>query len=129
MRGITAEGEHFIANDMVNQDLFWALRGAGSSFAIATEFKFITFPAPPVTIAWRYAFQLADSTEAAKAFLRFQDFVREKAPKELAIQVYIDSYSFSVGGNYYGLRGDFDRGLYTRLLIIIKCTCLISYSD
>lgn len=43
---VLADGSLVTASDTENEDLFWALRGAGSSFGIVTSFKFKTFAAP-----------------------------------------------------------------------------------
>lgn len=43
-RIITADGSLVEANDAVNQDLFWAIRGAGQFFGIVTELTIRTYP-------------------------------------------------------------------------------------
>src|SRR5690606_1629610 len=40
VEGVTADGKSFTASLAQNSDLFWALRGAGASFAIVTHFTF-----------------------------------------------------------------------------------------
>jgi hypothetical protein len=37
---LTAEGQLLTADDASNRDLFWALRGGGGNFGVATRFKF-----------------------------------------------------------------------------------------
>ncbi|WP_202396129.1 FAD-binding oxidoreductase [Stappia sediminis] len=37
---VTAEGERLVASEDENPDLFWALRGGGGNFGIATAFRF-----------------------------------------------------------------------------------------
>jgi FAD/FMN-containing dehydrogenase len=37
---VTAEGEPVTANDELNPDLFWAVRGAGANFGVATSFRY-----------------------------------------------------------------------------------------
>lgn len=37
---VTAEGEPVTASDELNTDLFWAVRGAGANFGVATSFRY-----------------------------------------------------------------------------------------
>ncbi|MFD5750976.1 FAD-binding oxidoreductase [Streptomyces sp. NPDC127033] len=49
---VTADGTRLTADAQRNQDLFWALRGAGNgNFGIVTELCFRTHPAPEVVVA------------------------------------------------------------------------------
>ncbi|EHL02117.1 putative 6-hydroxy-D-nicotine oxidase [Glarea lozoyensis 74030] len=69
-------------------DLFWAVRGAGSSFGIVAEFEFSTFEAPnhvtPFTIDlfWNEA-------QAVEGFEALQDFAIS-APRELNQWLFMD---------------------------------------
>ncbi|KAG8735505.1 hypothetical protein FRC12_018042 [Ceratobasidium sp. 428] len=45
---VLANGTLTTASSTKNADLFWALRGAGASYGIVTEWTFATLPAPPV---------------------------------------------------------------------------------
>src|SRR4051794_32471671 len=60
---VTADGRHVRASEDENADLFWALRGAGANFGVATAFEFRLHPMQP-TISrgtWIYpAAQVAD---------------------------------------------------------------------
>ncbi|MEU6803676.1 FAD-binding oxidoreductase [Streptomyces neyagawaensis] len=50
---ITADGKQLVANATTNQDLFWALRGAGNgNFGVVTELRFKTHAAPPGVTAY-----------------------------------------------------------------------------
>ncbi|KAA8648820.1 FAD-dependent oxidoreductase [Aspergillus tanneri] len=49
---VTAEGEHLTANEYVNQDLFWALRGGGGgSFGVVTSVTIQAYPDAPLLSA------------------------------------------------------------------------------
>ncbi|MFJ7998644.1 FAD-binding oxidoreductase [Streptomyces sp. NPDC096310] len=56
---LTADGKRLTADAQRNEDLFWALRGAGNgNFGIVTELRFRTHPAPGVVVAnasWPWA--------------------------------------------------------------------------
>ncbi|KAL4914622.1 hypothetical protein BDW62DRAFT_204377 [Aspergillus aurantiobrunneus] len=44
---VTSDGQRLVANDAQNQDLFWAVRGAGGGqFGVVTEFVLRTHPVP-----------------------------------------------------------------------------------
>ncbi|RPA74065.1 FAD-binding domain-containing protein [Ascobolus immersus RN42] len=110
LKGIKADGSTFIANESTNPDLFWALRGAGSSFAIVLEFKLKTYPAPASTVNFSYGIEMGaiNADKATQLYLAWQEFGKT-APKELGIQMYVEPWWMSIGGNYYGSRADFDR--------------------
>ncbi|MFJ8793120.1 FAD-binding oxidoreductase [Streptomyces sp. NPDC102462] len=56
---ITADGKQLTADARTNQDLFWALRGAGNgNFGVVTELRFATHPAPQAVagyLTWPWA--------------------------------------------------------------------------
>lgn len=62
-----------------NQDLFWALRGAGSSFDIVAEFEFDTFEAPDQVTTFSLALNWLQN-DAVDGFRTMQDLITE-APK------------------------------------------------
>ena len=45
---VTADGEVLTASDEENQDLFWALRGGGGNFGVATSFEYRAHPVSTV---------------------------------------------------------------------------------
>ncbi|KAH8761546.1 hypothetical protein F5883DRAFT_352873, partial [Diaporthe sp. PMI_573] len=51
---VLANSSVVTASNTVNPDLFWALRGAGSSYGVVTSLKFQTFPAPEDNIVFAY---------------------------------------------------------------------------
>ena len=77
---VTAEGEQVTASDDENSDLFWALRGGGGNFGIATAFKFRLHEIGRT--AWYAAatHHLSDS----KGALRFLMDFAPSAPREVA---------------------------------------------
>lgn len=83
-----------------NQDLFWALRGAGSSFGIVSEFEFDTFPAPSevtyytVTLNWNV-------TTMVSGLQSLQKFANNM-PSELNMRATVSRISSVLEGVYYG---------------------------
>ena len=53
---VLADGSVVTANELKNTDLFWAVRGAGHNFGIATEFTFRAHPQNEMVFAGRLAF-------------------------------------------------------------------------
>ena len=75
---VTADGQSIVANATENPDLFWAIRGGGGNFGIATSFEYRLHPLS-VVFAGVLQYRLSD----ARAMLSFyRDFMAE-APDEL----------------------------------------------
>lgn len=75
---VLADGSVVRASEQENQDLFWAVRGAGSSFGIVTSFD---FQADPVTdVGW--AQLLLDASDMA-GFLQKWGAIVENSPRDL----------------------------------------------
>ncbi|KID82769.1 chitooligosaccharide oxidase [Metarhizium guizhouense ARSEF 977] len=83
-----------------HSDLFWAIRGAGSSFGIVAEYGFETFPAPEkvtnfgIVLDW-------DTETAPSGLLAFQDFA-QTMPSELSCQIDVRSTGYTLNGSYVG---------------------------
>lgn len=112
--GVLAEGNIFSATETQNRDLFWALRGAGPSFAIVTEMTLQTYPAPDRVIVWEYIwlFPLVPGAEAAtRAFLRAQEFAAgDGAVRELGFGLRLEKAGlFRLYGVFYGPMGEFEK--------------------
>lgn len=75
---ITADGRSIVASERQNPDLFWAIRGGGGNFGIATSFEYRLHPVNEV-LAGGFTYRLAD----ARAVLRFYRDFMAAAPDEL----------------------------------------------
>ncbi|QRV92529.1 FAD-binding domain protein [Ceratobasidium sp. AG-Ba] len=96
-----------------NQDLYWALRGAGPSFGIVTAWTYATLPAPN-NIGWEFDYEPPAGGKDAfvNAFNSFQNFARN-APSTLGMALAIlpdgaNKLVFSLSGNFYGSLADFN---------------------
>lgn len=65
---ITTDGRRLIANDVQNQDLFWAIRGAGGGqFGVVTEFVLKTHPVPKNVVTGGLSFYAAAGSNASNS--------------------------------------------------------------
>ena len=53
---VLADSSIVTVSDTENPDLFWALKGAGASFGIVTEFEIRTHPAPGNMVQYSYTY-------------------------------------------------------------------------
>ncbi|KAJ5151736.1 hypothetical protein N7492_010031 [Penicillium capsulatum] len=61
---ITSEGHRLVANDEQNQDIFWAIRGAGGGqFGVVTEFVLRTNPVPENVVNSYLTFYARDTSQ------------------------------------------------------------------
>jgi FAD/FMN-containing dehydrogenase len=65
---VLADGQIVECDAQENEDLFWALRGAGSgNFGVVTSFRFSTVPAPPATV-FHLVWPLSSADELIQAW-------------------------------------------------------------
>ncbi|EFR04249.1 glucooligosaccharide oxidase [Nannizzia gypsea CBS 118893] len=89
---------HCSATD--NMDLFWAIRGAGSSFGIVTEFEFDTFESPEsVTV---FTINLPWSEKSVIESLKAVQDLSLMARKDLNLAFAVTASSQAIRGLYFG---------------------------
>jgi FAD/FMN-containing dehydrogenase len=77
---VTADGQFRNASATENEDLFWAVRGAGSNFGVVTSFEFQAHPVGPMVFVGAIFYPLEDATKVLPAW---RDFMAQ-APEELS---------------------------------------------
>lgn len=65
---VTAEGNVINASEKENADLFWALRGGGGNFGVATRFEYKLYPVGPEIMAGAIAWRAEDAEEVLEMF-------------------------------------------------------------
>ncbi len=75
---VAADGEVMTASEDVNSDLFWAMRGAGANFGVATSFRYRLHPLPGVFAG----LILHPRDRAAELAAFYREFLRN-SPDEL----------------------------------------------
>ncbi|KAJ5370261.1 uncharacterized protein N7496_006353 [Penicillium cataractarum] len=77
---ITTEGRRLVANDEQNQDIFWAIRGAGNGqFGVVTEFVIKTNPIPENAVSSSVTFYARDPSRPMEdaAWAAFAEFASQ----------------------------------------------------
>jgi len=77
---VTADGQFRRASATENEDLFWAVRGAGSNFGVVTSFEFQAHPVGPMVFVGAIFYPLDD---APTILPTWRDFMAQ-APEELS---------------------------------------------
>ncbi|KAK3326201.1 hypothetical protein B0H66DRAFT_471750 [Apodospora peruviana] len=101
-----------------NADLFWAIRGAGGSMGIVTEFRFKTFLVPETVTFFVAPVQWRTEAQALTGLQAVQDFVLDDMPAELNMRLFIASRFTNLEGLFYGDKA----GLQAALAPLIKKT-------
>ena len=65
---VTAEGKVLLASKEENSDLFWAVRGGGGNFGIATSFEYQLHPVGPTVTGGMIAFPFDRARDVLKSF-------------------------------------------------------------
>lgn len=106
---VLANGTVVRASSSAHPDLFWAMRGAGQSFGIATSFEFDTKPQPPNVVTYQYNITSSDSTVLAESLQAWQALVADPAlPRDLYTFVILQGPTLLVRGTFLGTRAAFD---------------------
>jgi hypothetical protein len=100
---VTAAGEVVTASTEENQDLFWALRGGGGNFGVATSFEYRAHPLSTV-----YGGVVAHPISRARQAFAFYRELTAAAPDELTV--------------YFNLFAD-PAAPGTKLAAMIACHC------
>ncbi|MGE5135746.1 MAG: FAD-binding oxidoreductase [Gemmatimonadota bacterium] len=77
---VTADGQILTASARQNQDLFWALRGGGGNFGVATAFEYQAHPVSTV-----YGGLVAHPVSRAREAFGFYRDLTQTAPDELTV--------------------------------------------
>ena len=80
---VTADAKLVRASEKEHQDLFWALRGGGGNFGVATSFEFKLHPLGPEVLSGLIVYPLEKAGELLPEFRR----IARGAPDELTVWV------------------------------------------
>ncbi|RYN48464.1 hypothetical protein AA0118_g11871 [Alternaria tenuissima] len=106
---VVANGSIVTASASTNPDLFFAIRGAGFSFAIVTEFTMKTAPAPSEITQYAYNITARDTTSFTSTFEGWQRLVSQpNLSRQFSSTVTLSQGSMIINGIFYGPRSEFD---------------------
>jgi hypothetical protein len=101
-----------------NPDLFWALRGAGSSIGVVSSFQFGTFKVPDKVTFFVASAPWGTQERAINGLKAVQDFALNSMPAELNMRVFITGRFVNFEGLFYGDKA----GLTTALQPLLNKT-------
>lgn len=107
---VLADGRIVRASEKENADLFWAIRGAGASFGVITEFTMRTERSPDQMVEYSYSFTSGTWQDMAKVFKAWQKFIAEEDLSEsFASEAVINPLGLVISGTFFGSQEDFDK--------------------
>ncbi|OCL13266.1 Glucooligosaccharide oxidase [Glonium stellatum] len=97
------------ASQIENPDVFFALKGAGASFGVITEFKVRTEPEPGEAVQYSYSFNAGTTAEKATAFKSWQSLISDpNLSRKFASEVVIFELGMIISGTFFGSKAEFD---------------------
>ncbi|KAJ6118053.1 hypothetical protein N7471_013930 [Penicillium samsonianum] len=109
MQVVLADGQILRTSQTEHEDLFFALRGAGASFGIVTEFVMRTQPAPTQAVQYECLFDSTDPVVRSNVFKSWQRLVADPAlPLELHSMIDVFEHKMVISGTFFGPRERFD---------------------
>ncbi|KAK5989719.1 FAD-linked oxidoreductase sorD [Cladobotryum mycophilum] len=109
MEVVTADGSIVRASEKVNSDLFWAMRGAGASFGIVTEFVVKTHPEPGNVIDYSYSFNFGKQKDMAGIFKKWQKLIDDpEMDRRFSTQFIAQPLGAIITGTFYGTQKEWE---------------------
>ncbi|KAF2463385.1 FAD-binding domain-containing protein, partial [Lindgomyces ingoldianus] len=97
------------ASERENSDVFWALKGAGASFGIITEFKVRTQAEPGESVLYSYSIQAGNAVAKASAFKKWQALISDpNLSRKFASQFILSELGVIITGTYFGPKAEYD---------------------
>ncbi|KAH6999602.1 hypothetical protein EDB80DRAFT_754173 [Ilyonectria destructans] len=113
---VIANGSILYESKDENSDLFWAIRSAGASFGIVTEFKFQTKPEAKEVIDFTYSIS-SDTAIFANSFKVYHKTIGDKnlEPRLSAVAV-VQNNGLIISGSFFGSEADYSKMNFGRLI-------------
>ncbi|KAG5920119.1 hypothetical protein E4U42_006308 [Claviceps africana] len=109
MEVVTADGQVRRANEKENPDLFWALRGAGASFAIVTKFTVRTQPTLDSVVEYVYGFNFGRQQDMAPIYESWQKLVNDpELDKRFSSLFIVQPMGAIITGSFFGTKKEYE---------------------
>ncbi|PWY67890.1 glucooligosaccharide oxidase [Aspergillus heteromorphus CBS 117.55] len=106
---VLANGSIARASSTQNQDLLFAIKGAGASFGVVTEFILRTEKEPGQAVQYSFTFGLGNTASRASIFKKWQTFITQPSLSRKFASIFtILKGSVVVSGTFFGTRTEFD---------------------
>ncbi|KAK2046192.1 FAD-binding domain-containing protein [Colletotrichum somersetense] len=114
---VTANGTVVTANKESNEDLFFAMRGAGAGFGVVTEFKIRTHEKPPTTIHLINRTPYNKLEQIVEQFLIWQTLTEDpNLDPRFGTEFVLEPQGSKITGTWFGTKEDFKKsGILERL--------------
>jgi len=90
-------------------EVLFAVKGAGASFGIVTEFKVRTEPEPDSAVEYSYTYHLGDAASTANLFKGWQSMISDPNLSRKFASVFTVSHgAIVISGTYFGSKAEFD---------------------
>ncbi|KAH8743721.1 hypothetical protein BGZ57DRAFT_338891 [Hyaloscypha finlandica] len=107
---VLADSRIVRASATENPDIFWAVKGAGASFGIVTEFVVRTEPEPGECVNYSYSFTVGSYATLAATFKTWQKFVSDPdLTRKFASEVIISELGMIISGTFFGSQAEFNK--------------------
>lgn len=93
-----------------NPDLFWAIRGAGSSMGVVTEFRFNTFTPPEQLTIFVAVLRWGTEEKFLAGLKAVQEFAQDM-PAEVNMRLFMTPRFINLEGLYYGDKASMQAAL------------------
>ncbi|EXL66292.1 hypothetical protein FOPG_17523 [Fusarium oxysporum f. sp. conglutinans race 2 54008] len=106
---VLANGTIIRASESKNSDVFWALRGAGASFGIVTEFTFQTYSEPQEVVNFQFTLTSKDSSQLADFFKIGQEIMRgdKSLDRRFSTTAVVQKDILTFSGAFFGPADDY----------------------
>jgi hypothetical protein len=106
---VLADSSIVRASATQNADVFWAVKGAGASFGVITEFVVHTEPEPGDMVSYAYHFTFGSHTEMAQTFKDWQAVVAQpNLTRQLASELILLELGMIISGTFFGSKAEYD---------------------
>jgi hypothetical protein len=106
---VLADASIVNVSDTENPDLFWALKGAGASFGVITEFKIKTHPAPGNVIQYSFTYTGRPFAKHADRFNAWQTMVSDPTlSRNFATEFMMSDAGTIISGTFFGTEDEFN---------------------